>query len=695
VSDIVLQSDGKILAGGSFDSIGGQVRRNLARLDATSGMADAFDPNPNATISAIAVQADGKVLIGGNFTSLAPNGGPPVTRNRIARLERDGGLDQTLNLNSLPSFNAAAVQPDGKILIGGYFTNVYGVPRQHIARLNPDGSLDLSFNAGASDNVNAILVQPNGKILVSGQFRNIGGQPRNGVARLDSNGVADSFDPNVFGTAYSMATQPDGKVLIGGAFQMVGGQPRTNVARVDGNTGTVDSFAPNADAFVGPMVPLENGQVLVGGSFTMIGGQPRRGIALLDGATGAAEPFNAHANDNVYSLVLQAGGNVLAGGTFTNIGAQARNRLARLNIATALADSFNPNVNGSVFSISEQADSKVLVAGEFTAVGGQLRNYIARLDSTTGVADSFNPNPNNYTYGIMPQNDGKLLVHGNFTAVAGQPRPSHFARLSNDTAALQELLVRRDEVVWNRGGSSPRLSRATFEYSTDGAAYTALGSGSVSGSNWTLSGLNLPVGSRFFVRVRGEYVGGRGSASVIEAVREVFAQPLQLNRATSRKAHGSAGEFDIELPLTGAPGVECRSSGGAHTLVITFSNSVAGGSANVTAGKGNVSGAPSFTGNTMTVNLSDVSDVQRITVTLSGITDTFGQTLPETAVSVNMLIGDINGSRTVNASDIGAVKAQSGAPVTSANFRSDVAANGTITATDIALVKSRSGQTVP
>jgi hypothetical protein len=80
---------------------------------------------------------------------------------------------------------------------------------------------------------------------------------------------------------------------------------------------------------------------------------------------------------------------------------------------------------------------------------------------------------------------------------------------------------------------------------------------------------------------------------------------------------------------------------------------------------------------------------------LSGVTDTFGQILPETAVSVNMLVGDINGSRTVNASDIGAVKAQSGAPVTGANFRSDVAVNGTINATDIGLVKSRSGQTLP
>jgi hypothetical protein len=62
---------------------------------------------------------------------------------------------------------------------------------------------------------------------------------------------------------------------------------------------------------------------------------------------------------------------------------------------------------------------------------------------------------------------------------------------------------------------------------------------------------------------------------------------------------------------------------------------------------------------------------------------------------MNMLVGDINSSKTVNASDIGAVKAQSGTPVTAANFRADVAVSGAITASDIGLVKSRSGQSVP
>ena len=119
----------------------------------------------------IAVQEDGKILAGGEFTTLAPNGGAAVTRNRIARLETDGRLDQTLNLGVIGNIVVAtAVQPDGKILIGGFFTSVLGVTRNRIARLNPDGTLDTAFNPNANEAVYAIAVQADGKILVGGDF---------------------------------------------------------------------------------------------------------------------------------------------------------------------------------------------------------------------------------------------------------------------------------------------------------------------------------------------------------------------------------------------------------------------------------------------------------------------------------------------------------------------------------------------
>ena len=172
---------------------------------------------------------------------------------------------------------------------------------------------------------------------------------------------------------------------------------------------------------------------------------------------------------------------------------------------------------------------------------------------------------------------------------------------------------------------------------------------------------------------------------------------LLLMGGVSRKTHGGAGTFDVPLPVSGAPGVECRSSGGNHTLVFTFDNNVVSGTASVTSGTGNVSGSPSFSGNTMTVNLTGVTDVQKITVTLHGVTDTSSppQTLADTAVSVNMLIGDTNGNKTVNASDIAQTKGKVGQAVTSMNFREDTNANGSISASDLAIVKSKVGNSVP
>ena len=170
---------------------------------------------------------------------------------------------------------------------------------------------------------------------------------------------------------------------------------------------------------------------------------------------------------------------------------------------------------------------------------------------------------------------------------------------------------------------------------------------------------------------------------------------LQIVSAVSRKTHGAAGDFDVDLPLTGEPGVECRSTGGNHTLVVTFSNSMVSGSASVVSGVGNVAGSPSFNGNTMTISLTGVADMQKITVNLSNVTDSFAQVMPDTAISINMLAGDTTGNKTVNSSDVTQTKLRSAAPLTSANFRSDINANGAINSSDISEVKADSGHSVP
>ena len=170
---------------------------------------------------------------------------------------------------------------------------------------------------------------------------------------------------------------------------------------------------------------------------------------------------------------------------------------------------------------------------------------------------------------------------------------------------------------------------------------------------------------------------------------------VAVTTGVSRKVHGAAGTFDIPLTFSGAPAVECRSSGGNHTLVFTFNNTLTSGGAAVTSGVGTVSGTPAISGNTMTVNLTGVNDQQRITVTLQSVTDSSSQVMPDTAVNINMLIGDTNGNKTVNASDIAQTKGQLGLTVTSSNFRNDVNVTGTLSSADVSLIKASNGHGVP
>src|SRR5437660_4344922 len=164
--------------------------------------------------------------------------------------------------------------------------------------------------------------------------------------------------------------------------------------------------------------------------------------------------------------------------------------------------------------------------------------------------------------------------------------------------------------------------------------------------------------------------------------------------AFSRKTHGGAGTFDVPLPLTGNVGVECRSGGATndYQMIINFATSVTVGGASVTSGTGSVSSF-SVSGSQVTVNLTGVTNVQRITVTLMNVND--GTHMGDVPVSMGVLVGDVNGNALVNASDVSLTKSQVGQAVSGSNFREDVNANGLINSVDVALVKSKVGTALP
>lgn len=241
VYSLAAQADGKILVGGAFTVLSGQSRNHIGRLNADGTLDTTFNPGASGgnfpAVLSLAVQTDGKILVGGDFTTL---GGQP--RNRLGRLNTDGSVDTSFNPGAtggdFPMVNTLAGQPDGKILVGGHFTNLAGQPCDFIGRLNTNGTLDTAFDPGADWDVMSMALQTDGRILIGGAFLDVGGQARDGIARLQPDGTLDgTFYPGVggpdFAAVLSLTVQPDGRIMVGGAFSSLGGQARNNIGRLN------------------------------------------------------------------------------------------------------------------------------------------------------------------------------------------------------------------------------------------------------------------------------------------------------------------------------------------------------------------------------------------------------------------------------------------------------------------------------
>src|SRR5205814_6325218 len=188
------------------------------------------------------------------------------------------------------------------------------------------------------------------------------------------------------------------------------------------------------------------------------------------------------------------------------------------------------------------------------------------------------------------------------------------------------------------------------------------------------------------------YVGRSDRAAIVRQAtgRRLFAAyDLALSSVGSRKTHGNAGTFDINLPVTGNPGIEDRSGGanGAYKLVFTFATPLASvTSASVTSGSGSISSRGFGPNPTQyTVNLTGVADAQYIIVTLTNVQDTAGR-VGDFSATMGVLGGDVTGDRVVNSKDQNYINSKSGQKASSANFRADVTVDGLINGNDASFV---------
>lgn len=189
------QSDGKVVLGGGFVSVGGVAAPRLARLNVDGSVDTGFLPpaSPNGDVFVIHVLPDGRILIGGSFTSL---GGE--LHNRIARLLPDGSLDPSFTLSLNGAVRSVSRMPNGELVIGGDFTTADTLTRKGLVRLRTDDSIDTTFAPNVDGAVYSTTVQGDGAIVVGGDFSRVNGIARGNIARIlpdnDDGIFADGFD---------------------------------------------------------------------------------------------------------------------------------------------------------------------------------------------------------------------------------------------------------------------------------------------------------------------------------------------------------------------------------------------------------------------------------------------------------------------------------------------------------------------
>ena len=172
-------------------------------------------------------------------------------------------------------------------------------------------------------------------------------------------------------------------------------------------------------------------------------------------------------------------------------------------------------------------------------------------------------------------------------------------------------------------------------------------------------------------------------------------QPAAFELLSAESVQDHGGQiFGIPLYLDGSVATECRSTRGNVSLVFTFNDEVVSGDAALTGGTGRVAGT-AFSGNTMTVSLTNVTDVQFISVTLSGVRSGGSEVLEDTTVILGMLVGDADQDRTVTSFDTKLVREARGQPVGLDNFRKDIRVDGLIDAGDLRLVRRAEGNELP
>jgi NHL repeat len=457
VSAVASDGAGGWYLGGTFTSVGGQLRTNLAQVDA-SGTVTPFDPEPNAPVRTLQSRPAGGVFVGGDFTAIAGGAASELTAfDGTPGLDGKGHVLWNATVTGGP-VRSLAVSTDGtRVYLGGDFNKVSAITRQRLGAVSADtGALDMGFLPGTVNlAVNDMIVQGSA-LLIAGDFTKVNAMTRNRLARVDgASGALDALTVSINNSVKDIELDaPNNMLYVAGLFSNAGGQARNKLAGISLATGTPSALnVTNLTGTVSAVTLDGAGGLYVAGALQITPEKDNpAALAQVNVSTSVAttvvpyyETPRSLARPPVSGtsgplVLVRTGTNLLVAGDFSDYGITTRLGLAAYDLATgALISGFDPAPDGQVDTVKATPDnSAIYVGGEFINIAGQAHNRLAKLDIATGAnVPGFNPNANSYVKDMAVRPDGAAVyVGGNFDQFNGVPA-SRLVAIDPATGALQ------------------------------------------------------------------------------------------------------------------------------------------------------------------------------------------------------------------------------------------------------------------
>lgn len=423
VKDLIL-SGSTLFVAGSFGTIGGHPRTNLAalRTNATTNNATTWNPNVNLKVRRM-ILTGSTLFAGGDFTSA---GGQ--SRMKLAALLTTSTINnatawapQVLYDGSSTFAYVEALALNGTMMyVGGFFDSAGTSARSNLAAFNTGGTFATALNVSAAWSVSELFYSGS-QLFVSGNFNSIGGIQRGNLAAFDKNtGSILSWDPNAENVVFAMTT--DGtKLFVGGQFTKISGTNRTGLAELDPVSAAVTNWKAGVSPAYITALQLSGTLLFVGGAFNTIGGQSRNRIAALVTTSTINNAINWNPGTNGLARAFAPDGTlVYVGGAFSSIGGQTRQNLAALQLTSSLgiATDWNPSPSGPINDLLK-VGNLLYVGGGYTFIDGKLVSHLSALKTqgTTNYVTQWFPSPNS-AVNVLELFGTTLYAGGTFSSIS-------------------------------------------------------------------------------------------------------------------------------------------------------------------------------------------------------------------------------------------------------------------------------------